>query len=83
MLSTWQVRLFFTGTMCARERSANNTRIFVSHKPAVHHDRTGKVYRPVLQVTIHLGANPSDEEHLIRQRFLAALYEWRNLVNRR
>jgi hypothetical protein len=57
------------------DRSVNQTRVSVAYAPSGSH------YRAVLQVTVRLGKNPSPEEHLAYQAFLAALQRFKEEVS--
>lgn len=54
--------------------SVNRTRISVTYAPSGSH------YRAVVQVTVRLGKNPSQEEHLAYQSFLAAIQQFKEAV---
>jgi len=54
--------------------SVNQTDISVTYWP------TGSHYRAALQVTVRLGKNPSQEEHLAWQAFLVAIKRLKEAV---
>jgi hypothetical protein len=55
--------------------SANQTRIFVVYGPP------GEKHQSVLQITIRFGKNPTEREHILRQRFLQALQSYKEYLD--